>query len=313
MSQESFLREDMLNRLILTVISTQNEIKDAIRAASGQIADLREEMREMRISKQGLEAQLEELRKENAQLKAQVEETHSSVIEVSRPEHTEQENPVYGLFADNLSPKPIIDHPCNEDSSRKRQFSWDLYRKLMEDIYGSSIDDKTFNTAREHLKRFRLPAIIRQVKDEFKIEAGKPFKAADPRGKLRAIELLEQTAAPFVPLRACVGSWGAILLLRYYWLRNEKKSSTTPSSVQVVEANDASASEEQGLCPPSLSAEESDSSEGSDVNPVAAVTICSQTTDRFEQQGKINTGKRCRSAVRKGKQTTKRKMTKKAN
>ncbi|CEG76215.1 hypothetical protein RMATCC62417_11144 [Rhizopus microsporus] len=131
----------------------------------------------------------------------------------------------------------------------------------MEDIYGSSIDDKTFNTARECLKRFRLPAIIRQVKDEFKIEAGKPFKAADPRGKLRAIELLEQIVAPFVPLSACVGSWGAILLLRYYWLRNEKKSSTTPSSVQVVEANDASASEEQGLCPPSLSAEESDSSE----------------------------------------------------
>ncbi|CEG82144.1 hypothetical protein RMATCC62417_16261 [Rhizopus microsporus] len=303
----------MLNRLILTVISTQNEIKDAIRAASDHIAELREEMREMRISKQELEAQLEELRKENAQLKAQVGSTRSSVIEVSRPGHREQENLAHGLFADNLSPKPIIEHPFNEDSSRKRQFSWDIYRKLMEDVYGSPIDDKTFNTACDHLKRFRLLAIIRQVKDEFKIEAGKPFKAADPRGKLRAVELLEQTAAPFVPLRACVGSWGARLMLRYYWLRGEKKSSTTPSGVQDVEANDAGASEEQGLCPPYSPVEESDSSGESDVNLVGAATICSQTTGRFEQQGKTNTGKRRRSTVRKGKQITKRKMTKKAN
>ncbi|CEG77213.1 hypothetical protein RMATCC62417_12005 [Rhizopus microsporus] len=49
MSQESFPREDILNRLILAVIPTQVEIKDTTRAASDQIAELREEMREMRI------------------------------------------------------------------------------------------------------------------------------------------------------------------------------------------------------------------------------------------------------------------------
>ena len=56
----------------------------------------------------------------------------SSVIKVIIPRHTEQEKLAHGLFADNLSPKPIIDHPCNKDSSRRHQFSWDLYRKLME-------------------------------------------------------------------------------------------------------------------------------------------------------------------------------------
>ncbi|ORE03752.1 hypothetical protein BCV72DRAFT_337767 [Rhizopus microsporus var. microsporus] len=150
----------------------------------------------------------------------------------SRPRHTEQEKLVHGLFANNLSPKSIIEHPLNEDSNRKHQFSWDIYRKPMENVHGSPIGDMTFNAFCDHLKRFRLPAIIRQVKDEFKIEAGKPFKAANPRGKLRAVELLEQTAAPFVPLRARVGSWGARLMLRYYWIRREKKPSTTPSSVQ---------------------------------------------------------------------------------
>ncbi|CAO3665429.1 unnamed protein product [Rhizopus microsporus] len=287
------------NKCVLSAVFTYKLI--VVRRASDiGLFDLRKDVGALKFSPHFNEVQLEELRKENTQLKAQVEAMRSSVIKVIIPRHTEQEKLAHGLFADNLSPKPIIDHPCNKDSSRRHQFSWDLFRKLMEDVYGSSIDDKTFNTARDHLKRFRLPAIIRQDKDEFNIEAGKPFKAADARGKLRAVELLEQIAAPFVPLRACVGSWGAVLLLRYYWLRNEKKSSTTPSSGQDVEANDAGASEEQGLCPPSLSVEESDSNGKSDVNPVAAATVCSQTTDRFEQQSKTNTGKRRRITVRKG-------------
>ncbi|CEI94979.1 hypothetical protein RMCBS344292_09180 [Rhizopus microsporus] len=107
-----------------------------------------------------------------------------------------------------------------------------------ERVYSNPIDDKTFNTARDHLIFFRLPATIRKVKDEFKIEADKPFKAVDARGKLRAVELLEQTAAPFVPLCACIGPWGGRLMLR-----DEKKSSATPSSVQDVEAENDSASE----------------------------------------------------------------------
>ncbi|CEG77212.1 hypothetical protein RMATCC62417_12004 [Rhizopus microsporus] len=40
----------------------------------------------------------------------------------------------------------------------------------MEDVHGSPIDDKTFNTSRDHLVLFRLPAIIRQVRPEFKID-----------------------------------------------------------------------------------------------------------------------------------------------
>ncbi|KAL4205785.1 hypothetical protein AB4K20DRAFT_1236115 [Rhizopus microsporus] len=57
----------------------------------------------------------------------------------------------------------------------------------MEDVYDDLIDDKTFNAALDHLMLFRLPTTIRQVKDEFKIEASKSIKTVDPQGKLSAI------------------------------------------------------------------------------------------------------------------------------
>ncbi|CEG82183.1 hypothetical protein RMATCC62417_16293 [Rhizopus microsporus] len=145
----------------------------------------------------------------------------------------------------------------------------------MKDVHGSPIDDKTFNTSRDHLVLFRLPVIIHQVKPEFKID----------------------TTAPFIPLRTRVSSLGARLMFRYYWLRDEKKPSTTSNSVQ--EADD-STSEEQNLHPPSSPIEESDSSEKSDVSPTDTATIFSQTAGRYEWSGKTNTGKRSRSSVRKG-------------
>jgi hypothetical protein len=74
----------------------------------------------------------------------------------------------------------------------------------MEDEHSSPIDDKTFNSAQDHFALFRLPAIIRQGK--YKVETGKPFKTVDLQGKLGAVELLEKTAVPFAPLRACVVS-----------------------------------------------------------------------------------------------------------
>ncbi|CEG63432.1 hypothetical protein RMATCC62417_00575 [Rhizopus microsporus] len=70
----------------------------------------------------------------------------------------------------------------------------------MEDVHDSPIDDKAFNTSHDHLVLFRLPAIIRQVKDEFKTDT------AGLRGKLRVVELLEKTTIPFIPFYACVGS-----------------------------------------------------------------------------------------------------------
>ncbi|CEI94715.1 hypothetical protein RMCBS344292_08920 [Rhizopus microsporus] len=62
----------------------------------------------------------------------------------------------------------------------------------MGDVYDDPIDDKTFNATLDHPMLFKLPATIRQVKDEFKIEAGKPFKTVDPQGKLSAIQNIQR-------------------------------------------------------------------------------------------------------------------------
>ncbi|CEJ01137.1 hypothetical protein RMCBS344292_15173 [Rhizopus microsporus] len=86
----------------------------------------------------------------------------------------------------------------------------------MEDVYGSPVNKKTFNAAHDHLMLLKLPALIRQIKDEYKFEAGKPFNVIDPRRKLRAVELLEEMATPYIPFRTCSGSWGTSLLIRYY-------------------------------------------------------------------------------------------------
>ncbi|PHZ08589.1 uncharacterized protein RHIMIDRAFT_241601 [Rhizopus microsporus ATCC 52813] len=40
----------------------------------------------------------------------------------------------------------------------------------MKDVHGSSIDDKTFNSAHDHLALIRLPAIIRRVRSKYKVE-----------------------------------------------------------------------------------------------------------------------------------------------
>lgn len=101
-SQGSLLREDILNRLIFTVISKQNEVKDTIRAAFGQIVVLIEEMRqvgEMRILKKNSEHYL---RQENTPFKAQVESTCTSVNQERWPIFAEQEKLAHDLFANNF-------------------------------------------------------------------------------------------------------------------------------------------------------------------------------------------------------------------
>ncbi|KAG1448563.1 hypothetical protein G6F57_016821 [Rhizopus arrhizus] len=154
----------------------------------------------------------------------------------------------------------------------------------MEDVHGSPVNKKTFNVARDHLMLFKLPALIRQIKDEYKFEAGKPFNAVDPRGKLRAVELLEEMAAPYIPLRACSGSWGANLLIRYYWSRGRKnKYSNEPISMQAEKEPEAdNASEEDDPChspaPTSAPFEDSDSSEESDGSSLDMATIFPQVT-----------------------------------
>ncbi|KAL4211449.1 hypothetical protein AB4K20DRAFT_1897171, partial [Rhizopus microsporus] len=82
---------------------------------------------------------------------------------------------------------------------------------------------------------------------DYKFEASKPFNAINPRGKLRAVELLEEIATPYILLCTCSGSWGANLLIRYYWSDRRKKSMTPCHSPALTSApsEDSNSSEER--------------------------------------------------------------------
>jgi vacuolar-type H+-ATPase subunit I/STV1 len=105
--------------LILSVISTQNEIKNAVRVASSEITVLRKEMRTVNHN---FEQKLKELKQGNSQLEAQLENVHPNA-KVDRLERAEQEKLAYCLFTGNLFPEPFIEHPLDENSKRKRRFS----------------------------------------------------------------------------------------------------------------------------------------------------------------------------------------------
>ncbi|CEI90298.1 hypothetical protein RMCBS344292_04626 [Rhizopus microsporus] len=92
----------------------------------------------------------------------------------------------------------------------------------MEDVHGSPVDNVMFNAARGYITIFRPPALICELNHKHQTENGKSFKDIDPQAKLAAIGALEEMAPPFIPLRACLGSWNANLMIHYYWACNEK-------------------------------------------------------------------------------------------
>ncbi|CEG83484.1 hypothetical protein RMATCC62417_17396 [Rhizopus microsporus] len=52
---------------------------------------------------------------------------------------------------------------------------------------------------------------------------------------------LEAKASPYIPLRACVGSWGANMLLDYYWSsirrRNKKQATSGTGKAKTVQGS----------------------------------------------------------------------------
>ncbi|KAI8875478.1 hypothetical protein K501DRAFT_280329 [Backusella circina FSU 941] len=76
--------------------------------------------------------------------------------------------------------------------------------------------------------------LFRRLK--FDISPQTTYSTTDPRAKKKATETLEETAAPYIPLRACLGSWDAILLLRYYW-KKVKVTKGSDSSLLFLHIN----------------------------------------------------------------------------
>ncbi|CEG80901.1 hypothetical protein RMATCC62417_15164 [Rhizopus microsporus] len=147
-------REEMLNSLVLAIISTQNEIKDA------------SEIKELRTAKEEYEERLFEMQQENTKLREQFENILATTADSNRPRRTRHDELSQGLFLNNLYPDRSVQHPVIESTKNKRQFSRDFLRKLMEDTHGNPVDNVMFNAACDNITIFRLSALIREIKDK---------------------------------------------------------------------------------------------------------------------------------------------------
>ncbi|PHZ15089.1 uncharacterized protein RHIMIDRAFT_248312 [Rhizopus microsporus ATCC 52813] len=275
-------REEMLNSFVLAIISTQNEIKDAVKTISAQVAEIKNEIKELRTTKEEYEERLFEMQQENAKLRAQLESILANTADSSRPRRTRHGELIQGLFLDKLYPDRSAQHSVIEGIKSKRQFFWGLLRKLMEDVHGSPVDNVIFDAARDHITIFRLPALIREVKYKHQIE--------------NAIEALEEIAVPFIPLRASVGSWGANLMLRYYWACNEKNRYFAAFSNEQDQTPQNNTVHGRDSCQTSSSAstlhEESDESDDCDISDVRHIDAASIFTSTIHHCKANDTNKR---------------------
>lgn len=141
-----------------------------------------------------------------------------------------------GLFAANLFPSRSIPEPRVRDTrpgrkDRPAPFSWKLFRQLIDEVRGPEhhkIDDDMFDACKMNVSSALVKAVIDGIQRKFAIKEDSTWRSVAGDARLDAIQELEAKASPYIPLRACVGSWGANMLLEYYWSsirrRNKKQA-----------------------------------------------------------------------------------------
>ncbi|CEI94847.1 hypothetical protein RMCBS344292_09052 [Rhizopus microsporus] len=117
------------------------------------------------------------MQQEDTTLREQLESTLANTADPNRPRRTRHDELSQGPFLDNLYPDRSVQHPLGEGTKNKRQLSWGLFRKFMEDVHGSSIDNVRFNAARDHITIFRLPDLIRKTNIRLKMVKSRKLKS----------------------------------------------------------------------------------------------------------------------------------------
>ncbi|KAI9010802.1 hypothetical protein CLU79DRAFT_451138 [Phycomyces nitens] len=125
-----------------------------------------------------------------------------------------------GLFSEMLYPPRCYSDPRDADGQR-RQFGWGLYKQLAWDVLGPFTDGLTINdlgicvdnVRRSHM----INSVIDKVNNEYEIDKHTTWGNLSIRAQNSAALYLEELAAPHLPLRACVGNWGAKMMLRKLW------------------------------------------------------------------------------------------------
>ncbi|PHZ13817.1 uncharacterized protein RHIMIDRAFT_236865 [Rhizopus microsporus ATCC 52813] len=87
-----------------------------------------------------------------------------------------------------------------------------------------------FDACKVNVSSALVKAVIDGIQRKFAIKEGSTWRSVAGDARPDAIQELEAKASPYIRLRACVGSWGANMLLDYYWSsirrRNKKQAAS---------------------------------------------------------------------------------------
>ncbi|GAA5805735.1 hypothetical protein HPULCUR_011260 [Helicostylum pulchrum] len=126
-----------------------------------------------------------------------------------------------GLFSDNLYPLRSI---TKETLKAPTHFVWETYHKLAERVIGRSMTKEEFDgCCKDNVNIGVLNPVMYTIKKRYDL-LKKPINFAKLPSDVReeAELLLEEKAAPFLPLAACTGRWGAKMLLMRMWHRTSQ-------------------------------------------------------------------------------------------
>ncbi|ORY97167.1 hypothetical protein BCR43DRAFT_504145 [Syncephalastrum racemosum] len=131
----------------------------------------------------------------------------------------------HGMFANNLNPPRDFPVPKAEHTSRpgtrNAQFSWKNIRKLVDHVLGevaaATLTQEQFDATCDNVKMGMIAAVRSEICHKNNISALTRWGNLPAHMKEQAAADLEAREAPFLPLRACIGRWGAKSMLAKHW------------------------------------------------------------------------------------------------
>ena len=120
------------------------------------------------------------------------------------------------FYPERKKPAPRTKDTRSGCTDRPAPFSWKHFRKLIDDVRGSEheqLNDDLFHVCKLNVSSRLVKAVIDDTKRQHGITKETVWAGVPGDTQLYAIEGLETKAAPYIPLRACVGSGGQTCFL----------------------------------------------------------------------------------------------------
>ncbi|KAI8380410.1 hypothetical protein BD560DRAFT_388185 [Blakeslea trispora] len=149
-----------------------------------------------------------------------------------------------GLFSGNLAP---LRNVLKKDVAPTKNFCWDAYRKLAEKVLGRVLSEDEFKAyCKDNVNLGLLNPLMYSIKKKHNLFNSQVSYAKLPANIREEAELLlEEKAAPFLPLAACAGRWGAKLLLMKMWRRSSRQYAVEVDQGEEEEEEDEEEQEEE--------------------------------------------------------------------